>query len=52
MRLITFLLAATCTSLFAADPIRPLGADGQPLNLGFESGTLKDWTATDRKSVV
>jgi putative membrane-bound dehydrogenase-like protein len=34
--------------LFAADPpgIRPLGADGQPLNLDFETGTLKDWTAT------
>lgn len=29
----------------AAD-IRPLGADGQPLNLGFEAGTLKDWTAS------
>src|SRR5947209_5558432 len=27
-------------------PIRPLGADGKPLNLDFESGTLKDWTAT------
>ena len=23
-----------------------LGADGKPLNLDFESGTLKDWTAT------
>ncbi|MFO0939108.1 MAG: PVC-type heme-binding CxxCH protein [Gemmataceae bacterium] len=29
-----------------ADPgIRPLGADGKPLNLDFETGTLKDWTA-------
>ena len=24
----------------------PVGADGKPLNLGFEDGTLKDWTAT------
>ncbi len=24
----------------------PVGADGQPLNLDFETGTLKDWTAT------
>lgn len=24
---------------------RPLGADGQPLNLDFETGTLRDWTA-------
>jgi len=25
--------------------IPPLGQDGKPLNLGFETGTLKDWTA-------
>ncbi|MEZ0386080.1 MAG: DUF1080 domain-containing protein, partial [Verrucomicrobium sp.] len=25
--------------------IKPLGKDGQPLNLGFETGTLQDWTA-------
>src|SRR5262249_46925931 len=24
----------------------PLGDDGKPLNLDFETGTLKDWTAT------
>ncbi len=24
----------------------PVGADGQPLNLGFEQGDLDDWTAT------
>lgn len=24
----------------------PAGADGKPLNLGFEAGSLKDWTAT------
>ena len=32
----------------AADPdpgVLPLGADGKPLNLDFETGTLKDWTA-------
>src|SRR3954451_16458897 len=23
----------------------PVGADGKPLNLDFETGTLKDWTA-------
>jgi putative membrane-bound dehydrogenase-like protein len=39
-------------ALFAAEPaatpregIRPVGADGKPLNLDFETGTLKDWTA-------
>lgn len=42
----TFLLAL---ALFA-DPtppggVLPLGADGKPLNLDFETGTLKDWTA-------
>jgi len=41
--------------LFAADPpkpaktpsegVLPVGADGKPLNLDFETGTLKDWTA-------
>src|SRR5262245_26908118 len=36
-------------SVFAADPpegIRPVGADGKPLNLDFETGDLRDWTAT------
>src|SRR5438128_12625838 len=36
-------------SAFAADPpegIRPVGADGKPLNLDFETGDLRDWTAT------
>ena len=48
MRLLPFLLLSAATSLFAADPvgIRPLDAEGQPLNLNFETGTLKDWTAT------
>src|SRR3954468_17164149 len=26
--------------------VLPVGADGKPLNLDFEDGTLKDWTAT------
>ncbi len=26
----------------------PLAADGRPLNLGFEDGTLRDWTAAGR----
>ena len=28
-----------------AEGILPVGADGKPLNLDFETGTLKDWTA-------
>jgi putative membrane-bound dehydrogenase-like protein len=28
-----------------ADGERPLGIDGKPLNLDFETGTLKDWAA-------
>jgi hypothetical protein len=36
---------------FASDPptpkegVLPVGADGRPLNLDFETGTLQDWTA-------
>ncbi|NOY42069.1 MAG: DUF1080 domain-containing protein [Planctomycetes bacterium] len=26
----------------------PIGADGKPLNLDFETGTLKDWTASGK----
>ncbi len=46
---LTFLVAGfSVLQLLAADPagLRPPGADGQPLNLDFETGTLKDWTAT------
>ena len=33
-------------AVFAADlGVLPVGADGKPLNLDFETGTLKDWTA-------
>src|SRR5262245_61277032 len=35
--------------LYAADTppegVTPVGADGRPLNLDFETGTLQDWTA-------
>src|SRR5262245_62731864 len=27
------------------DGVLPVGADGKPLNLDFETGTLKDWIA-------
>ncbi len=34
------------SAVLAADPgVLPVGADGKPLNLDFETGTLKDWTA-------
>src|SRR5271166_5746615 len=29
----------------AAEGVLPVGASGKPLNLDFETGTLKDWTA-------
>lgn len=41
-----FFLLASSVAIFAQAPILPVGADGKPLNLGFESGTLADWTAT------
>src|SRR5438477_13093473 len=28
------------------DGVLPVGADGKPLNLDFETGDLRDWTAT------
>ena len=39
-------LAFAATLAFAQQPIAVTGADGKPLNLGFEDGTLRDWTAT------
>ena len=33
-------------SLPALAQLKPAGQDGHPLNLDFEDGTLKDWTAT------
>ncbi|HEY1381413.1 MAG TPA: dehydrogenase, partial [Gemmataceae bacterium] len=41
--------AAILSTARAAEPpagVLPVGADGKPLNLDFETGTLKDWTAT------
>lgn len=48
MRAVVLSCLAIAFSSVAADnsSIKPLGPDGQPLNLDFESGTLKDWTAT------
>ncbi len=42
-----FLLAAASAALVHAqrDGAFPTGKDGQPLNFGFETGTLKDWVA-------
>jgi putative membrane-bound dehydrogenase-like protein len=48
---LTALLIATATNAVEPatkknDPgVLPLGADGKPLNLDFETGTLKDWVA-------
>src|SRR6267142_5930630 len=41
------ILLLVAPSLFAAPPegVRPLGADGKPLNLDFETGDLRDWKA-------
>ncbi|HEY2908809.1 MAG TPA: PVC-type heme-binding CxxCH protein, partial [Gemmataceae bacterium] len=40
---LAFLVSADPTP---AEGVLPVGADGKPLNLDFETGTLKDWTAT------
>ena len=40
-------LASSILAVAQQPPSIPvLGADGKPLNLGFEDGTLKDWTPT------
>ena len=46
-RLVAGLLPLLLTpDLHAADPgVVPTAADGRPLNLGFEDGTLRDWRA-------
>src|SRR5262249_40140072 len=44
---LSFLIIAL--PLLAAEPpegVVPLGADGKPLNVDFETGDLRDWTAT------
>ncbi len=45
-----FLLAAASLVLIHAERegVIPAGKDGQPLNFGFETGTLKDWTASGK----
>jgi putative membrane-bound dehydrogenase-like protein len=40
------LLAAKPSAETGDAGVLPVGADGKPLNLDFETGTLKDWTAT------
>src|SRR5215469_8104073 len=45
---VSFLPAFAAEEKAPATPpegVRPVGADGKPLNLDFETGTLKDWTA-------
>ncbi len=37
--------AAQTAAAAETEMIRPLGDNGQPLNLNFETGTLQDWTA-------
>ena len=45
-RLSICLLALLPLTVRAADEgVLPVGKDGRPLNLDFETGTLKDWTA-------
>ena len=55
--LVCLLGMGAVTSLWAADEtneptsgpgIVPAGEDGKPLNLNFETGDLKDWTATGK----
>src|SRR3954452_11081840 len=46
-----FIVFSTAILVWGAGPKGPegelpLGADGKPLNLDFETGTLRDWTAT------
>jgi putative membrane-bound dehydrogenase-like protein len=49
--LLSFAVLLLCAIIIhaadAVDPgVLPLGDDGKPLNLDFETGTLKDWTVT------
>jgi putative membrane-bound dehydrogenase-like protein len=41
---LTVLVCSTQFLSAAPQPIAPVGKDGQPLNLDFETGTLKDWS--------
>lgn len=38
-------LALVAPAQTPPEGVRPVGTDGKPLNLDFEAGTLKDWTA-------
>jgi putative membrane-bound dehydrogenase-like protein len=38
------LVADETTPTTSSEGVRPVGADGKPLNFDFETGTLKDWT--------
>src|SRR6059058_5806414 len=40
-----FAIGADTKPAEPAEGVLPVGADGKPLNLDFETGTLKDWTA-------
>src|SRR5439155_25253181 len=48
MALAALFVSLSCFISPAAEPaaIKPVGLDGKPLNLDFEDGTLRDWTAT------
>lgn len=39
-----FAVVVLTIAVRADDGVLPIGADGKPLNLDFETGTLKDWT--------
>ena len=41
---ITVIILAYFADPVKSDGVLPVGADGKPLNLDFETGTLKDWT--------
>ena len=48
MALAALFVSLSCFISPADEPaaIKPVGLDGKPLNLDFEDGTLRDWTAT------
>src|SRR2546427_6271679 len=47
LQICALLASVVCAHLMAApgEGMLPLGKEGQPLNLDFETGTLKDWVA-------
>ncbi len=45
LRILLCLLLAPAAAVAQPKGVLPTGADGKPLNLDFETGTLKDWTA-------